>query len=121
MQARETPRLLAHLIANDVSFEPLILPDQEDSSRKRRQFEAIERWYEHDWSRIETKLRTSIVEGISVFLSLFDDNPTVKDVFCPPKECFDPVANADARYGVPMPSYPEIIETGKVIALNFPA
>ena len=25
--------------------------------------------------RIEPKLRTSIVEGISVFLSLFDDNP----------------------------------------------
>ena len=71
--------------------------------------------------RIDTKLRTSVVEGISVFLSLFDDNPTVKDIFCPPKECFDPVANADFRYGVPMPSYTEIIETGKVIALNFPA
>ena len=28
--------------------------------------------------RIDPKLRTSIVEGTSVFLSLFDDNPDVK-------------------------------------------
>ena len=34
--------------------------------------------------RIEPKLRTSIVEGVSVFLSLFDDNPQVKHTLCPP-------------------------------------
>lgn len=121
MQARETGQLLEQLKRKNIPFDTLIRPDQEDISRKRRQFEAIERWFDHDWSRIDTKLRTSIVEGISVFLSLFDDNPTVKDLFCPPKECFDPEANADFRYGVPMPSYAEIIESGKVIALNFPA
>jgi hypothetical protein len=121
MQARETPQLVELLKRYDIPFEALIRPDRDDSSRNRRQFEAIERWFEHDWMRIDTKLRTSVVEGISVFLSLFDDNPTVKDIFCPSKKCFDPVANADFRYGVPMPSYTEIIETGKVIALNFPA
>ena len=36
------------------------------------QVEAIERWYSHDWMALDAKLRTSIVEGISVFLSLFD-------------------------------------------------
>ncbi|MCU1325342.1 MAG: hypothetical protein JWN34_712 [Bryobacterales bacterium] len=121
MQARETPQLLDDLKANAIPFETLIKPDSGDTSRKRRQFEAIERWFEHDWSRIEPKLRTSIVEGIAVFLSLFDDNPTVKDVFCPPKECFDPVQNADFRYGVPIPPFSELIESGKVLALNFPA
>ena len=40
--------------------------------------------------RIEPKLRTSIVEGVSVFLSLFDDNPRVKHTFCPPKDTYDP-------------------------------
>jgi hypothetical protein len=30
-----------------------------------------------------------------VFLSLFDDNPKVKRVLCPPKECYDREANAD--------------------------
>lgn len=87
---------------------------------KAEQFEAVKRWFEHDWSRIEPKLRTSIVEGISVFLSLFDDNPAVKRAFCPPKACYDPVANADGRYGRPLPPLSELIEQGKVVCLNFP-
>lgn len=87
---------------------------------KRAQFEAVKRWYENDWSRIDAKLRTSIVEGISVFLSLFDDNPAVKRVFCPPKETYDPVANVDGRYGVPLPPFAELIEKGQVCALDFP-
>ena len=41
-------------------------------SEFREQVEAIERWYLHDWTALDAKLRTSIVEGISVFLSLFD-------------------------------------------------
>ena len=48
----------------------------------------MNRWFHYDWKRIEPKLRTSIVEGISVFLSLFDDNPDVKRTFCPPAECY---------------------------------
>ena len=31
------------------------------------QLQAIERWYLHDWMALDAKLRTSIVEGISVF------------------------------------------------------
>jgi hypothetical protein len=60
------------------------------------------------------------VEGISVFLSLFDDNPAVKRVFCPPKETYDPIANADGRYGRPLPPFAELVEQGTVCALNFP-
>src|SRR5262249_46830106 len=71
-------------------------------------------------ARIEPKLRTSIIEGISVFLSLFDDNPDVKRVFCPTKAAYDPVANKDGRYGRPLPPLGELIEQGKVVALNFP-
>ena len=92
----------------------------ETSDEKRHQFEAVKRWFYHDWSRIDNRLRTSIVEGISVFLSLFDDNPAVKRVFCPPKEAYDPVANADGRYGKPLPPFSELIERGAVCALNFP-
>jgi hypothetical protein len=87
---------------------------------KRQQFEAVKRWFYQDWRRIEPKLRTSIVEGISVFLSLFDDSPAVKRIFCPPKETYDPVANADGRYGKPLPPFAELIEKGVVCALNFP-
>jgi hypothetical protein len=80
----------------------------------------VKRWFYNDWRRIEPKLRTSIVEGISVFLSLFDDNPDVKRTFCPPRECYDPEANADSRYGKPLPSFNWLIENGLVCALNFP-
>jgi TraM recognition site of TraD and TraG len=88
--------------------------------RKWEQLEAVKRWFHYDWKRIEPKLRTSIVEGISVFLSLFDDNPDVKRTFCPPVECYDPVANTDHRYGKPLPSFTWLVETGRVCALNFP-
>ena len=96
-------------------------PSQDEPYEERRQrFEAVKRWFNDDWRRIEPKLRTSIVEGISVFLSLFDDNPAVKRTFCPPKECYDPVRNRDGRYGTPLPPFSSLIEQGKVCALNFP-
>jgi hypothetical protein len=82
--------------------------------------EGVKRWFYHDWRRIENKLRTSIVEGISVFLSLFDDNPMVKRTFCPPKECYDLKLNADERFGRPLPPFADLVEQGKVCALNFP-
>src|SRR5262249_55064588 len=63
-----------------------------EGERKREQFDAVKRWFYQDWARIEPKLRTSIIEGISVFLSLFDDNPDVKRVFCPPKAAYSPDA-----------------------------
>ena len=93
--------------------------NREDADRRER-FEAVKRWFNDDWRRIEPRLRTSIVEGISVFLSLFDDNPAVKRTFCPPKQCYDPIANQDGRYGRPLPPFDVLIEEGKVCALNFP-
>ena len=89
-------------------------------AQKKAQLEAVRRWFFHDWRRIEPKLRTSIVEGISVFLSLFDDNPDVKRTFCPPAECYDPHANADFKFGKPLPSFSWLIETGGICGLNFP-
>jgi TraM recognition site of TraD and TraG len=87
---------------------------------KREQYDATRRWFHEDWMRIDVRLRTSIVEGVAFFFSLFDDNPTLKWVFCPPKECFDPVANADGKFGKPLPPFSELIEQGKLVALNFP-
>ena len=34
--------------------------------------ESVNTWYEQDWMKLDPKLRTSCVEGISSFLSLFD-------------------------------------------------
>ena len=98
------------------------------------QVEAIERWYRKDWTVLDAKLRTSIVEGISVFLSVFDQ-PEVARVFCPPPPGpaddiyidTDPAeGDADRAHAVPglrrrLPPLGELIESGKVLALNMPA
>jgi hypothetical protein len=59
-----------------------------------------------------------------VFLSLFDDNPRVKHTFCPPKEMYArtaaPACSTAPADGVPLPPIADLIEQGKVIALNFP-
>ena len=96
--------------------------------------EAVARWYLKDWMKLDAKLRTSIVEGISVFLSLFDQ-PEVAGVFCPPPPNDDaPSRRADGDDGERPPEVPampglrrrlpplsELIEGGKVLALNMPA
>ena len=126
MKAAISVELLRHLDQNHIPYSMVTetggaaTADTPRLARKREQLEAVKRWFYHDWRRIEPKLRTSIVEGISVFLSLFDDNPSVKATFCPPKECYDPELNHDGRYGIPMPLFSQLLEEGKVCALNFP-
>ena len=97
------------------------VPGTDQDAHRLEQFDAVKRWFHDDWLCIEEKLRTSIVEGISVFLSLFDDNPRVKRTFCPPKDLYDPAKNPNHVHGMPLPPLPDLIEQGKIVALNFPA
>jgi hypothetical protein len=122
MKARYSTELEHHLATRGIEFD-LLSSDSEEAvwdQRKQEQFAAVKRWFYHDWTRIEPKLRTSIVEGISVFLSLFDDNPSVKHTFCPPKETYDGTVNREGRFGIPLPPFADLLEAGKVVALNFP-
>ena len=96
--------------------------------------DSVVTWYNHDWMQLDPKLRTSCVEGISSFLSLFDMED-VAAIFCPKAPPAPPVAdssneteNADKRPPVSsasmrkhLPPLDELIETGKVLALNMPA
>ena len=88
MKAAISVELLSFLDTNRIPYS-LVTETGRDGApvedRKRQQLEAVKRWFYHDWRRIEPKLRTSIVEGISVFLSLFDDNPSVKYTFARPR------------------------------------
>jgi TraM recognition site of TraD and TraG len=119
--APATNELRETLQKRDVPHEARLVLDRSYADPDRLdQLDAVKRWFEDDWRRIEPKLRTSIVEGISVFLSLFDDNPRVKKVFCPKRECYDPQKNANHEYGKPLPSFSWLIESGKICSLNFP-
>ena len=99
----------------------------------RGRVEAVNRWYQHDWRMIDNKIRSSIVEGISVFLSIFD-LPNVARVFCPPPppETAPPQSSLNGpqqdkqpglgtRVRKSLPPLDELIESGKVLALNMPA
>ena len=95
----------------------------------RQRVDAVKRWYLHDWGMLDNKIRSSIVEGISVFLSIFD-LPDVARVFCPPpppKRTEKEAPEPDEQPGIGMrlrqslPPLDELIESGKVLALNMPA
>jgi hypothetical protein len=86
---------------------------------RKEQLESVKRWYNGDWKNLDKKLQSSIVEGISVFLSLFDDNPRVKRTFCPPAELYCE-AQTLASGRKPLPPIATLLEQGKIIALNFP-
>ena len=103
----------------------MIQAPSESDDIKRQQLDAVKRWYFDDWMGLEKKLRSSIVEGVSIFLSLFDINPAVKRVFCPPKQTYNPAVNVPDKngnypFGKPFPSFNWLIEHGKICALNFP-
>ena len=130
----------------------------------RKRVEAVKRWFVHDWQTLDNKVKSSIVEGVSVFLAMFD-MPDVAQVFCPaaPEFSDDPRAievqaqierikaaakedrqeddkkpHGEAGQNQPLTSIPsakeetikgaehlppiyELIEGGKVLALNMPA
>ena len=48
----------------------------------RERVEAVKRWFVNDWQTLDNKIKSSIVEGVSVFLAMFD-MPDVAQVFCP--------------------------------------
>ena len=48
----------------------------------KARLKSVVLWYEKDWMKLDPKLRTSCVEGISSFLSLFDMED-VAAIFCP--------------------------------------
>ena len=74
-------------IAHEIVWEP---GPGEDT---RERVEAVNRWFVHDWQTLDNKIKSSIVEGVSVFLAMFD-MPDVAKVFCPAAPLFsdDPQA-----------------------------
>jgi hypothetical protein len=109
--------LEGYLAAHDIPFE-LRTGSAAICGDRRHRFEAIQRWFFNTWSRLDVKVKASIVEGVVVFLSLFDENPAVHRAFCPPRQAYiDGPRPGDPR---PLPPLEDLLETGHVLGLNFP-
>ena len=79
-QAAYTRPLKAKLDELKIPHEIAWEPGPGEDTRER--VEAIKRWFVHDWQTLDNKIKSSIVEGVSVFLAMFD-MPDVAKVFCP--------------------------------------
>lgn len=106
-----------HLRANNVPYV-VRKPVGDAMAGRRHQIDALDRWYTYGWNRLDQRLRSSIAEGVVVFLSLFDDSPAVHRSFCPPRSAYMGTSRPeDPR---PLPAIDLLLDQGKVIALNFP-
>ena len=63
-----------------ITYEIVWEPGPGEDTRER--VEAVKRWFVLDWQTLDNKIKSSIVEGVSVFLAMFD-MPDVAKVFCP--------------------------------------
>ena len=79
-QAVYTRRLKAKLDELKITHEIVWEPGPGQDTRER--VGAVKRWFVHDWQTLDNKIKSSIVEGVSVFLAMFD-MPDVAKVFCP--------------------------------------
>ena len=89
-------------------------PDQRD------RFESVRYWYWEHWKFFRSEVKTSIIQGIVVFLSLFETDPQVRRVFCPPKELYGGKPCVADPNGRVLPPFDDLIESGAVVGLNFP-
>lgn len=118
-RAKHTPEL-ERLIFEDTDIEATVFQPKPIDPVKKELFESVARWYWEHWKHLRPDIKTSVVQGIAVFLSLFDTDPQVKKVFCPPKELYQGKRSERDPNAVVMPPFSEMIEQGRVCGLNFP-
>jgi hypothetical protein len=111
---------LENLLAQETSAEFDVFTRRPYRPEQRDRFDSIQYWYWEHWKFFRSEVKTSIVQGIAVFLSLFETDPDVRRVFCPPKELYDGKPCAADPSGIVLVPFDELIESGAVVGLNFP-
>ena len=101
------------------SPHPYIVARQGDPDI-RGSWESIHYWYWEHWKFFRSETKTSIVQGVAIFLSLFETDAKVRKVFCPPKELYEGKPSPSDPDAKVLPPFDELIESGKVVGLNFP-
>jgi hypothetical protein len=111
---------LEHLLVEQTSAEFGIYTRKPYMPEQRDRFSSVQYWYWEHWKFFRSEVKTSIIQGIAVFLSLFETDPDVRCVFCPPKELYESKPCAADPRGRVLPPFDELIESGRVVGLNFP-
>jgi hypothetical protein len=117
--AKHTPEL-ERVILEETAVEATVYEPRPIEPVRKELFGAVDRWYWEHWKHLRADIKTSVVQGIAVFLSLFDTDPQVKRIFCPPKELYQGKCSPSDPDGIVMPPFSEMIEQGKACGLNFP-
>src|SRR5579883_343604 len=107
-------------LTEQTSIEFLVLDRKPSDPAARERFRSVQYWYWEHWKHFRSEVKTSIVQGIAVFLSLFETDPDVRRVFCPPKELYQGKHCANDPAGRVLPPFDDLIESGTVVGLNFP-
>lgn len=111
---------LENLLTQETSAPVDIFTRKPFQPEQRDRFDSIQYWYWEHWKFFRSEIKTSIVQGIAVFLSLFETDPDVRRIFCPPKELYEGKLCATDRHGRVLRPFDELIESGAVVGLNFP-
>jgi hypothetical protein len=111
---------LEDILQEQTSAEFFIYSRKPYSLTQRESFESIQYWYWEHWKFFRSEVKTSIVQGIAVFLSLFETDLQVRRVFCPPKQLYEGSPAASDPHGVVLPPFEQLIESGAIVGLNFP-
>jgi len=116
----EWTEALENLLTQQTSATFDVFTRKPYGSEQHDRFDSIQYWYWEHWKFFRSEVKTSIIQGIVVFLSLFETDPQVRRVFCPPKELYDGKPCANDPHGIVLPPFDELIESGAVVGLNFP-
>jgi hypothetical protein len=117
MAHRYAVDLEGYLAAHDIPFT-VRKGSEAICADRRHRLDAIDRWFRGPWTKLDGKVKASIVEGVVVFLSLFDENPTVYRAFCPSRSAYaNPPQPGEP---VPLPPLEDVVEKGRILGLNFP-
>ena len=111
---------LEDILQEQTSAEFFIYSRKPYRQTQRESFESIQYWYWEHWKFFRSEVKTSIVQGIAVFLSLFETDPQVRHVFCPPKQLYENAPSVSDPHARALPPFEELIESGAVVGLNFP-
>jgi hypothetical protein len=111
---------LESVLIKRTSIEASLYKRRQGDPSEQERWASVHYWYWEHWKFFRSEVKTSIIQGIEIFLSLFETDPQVRRVFCPPKELYEGQSCASDPNGRVLAPFDELIDSGKVVGLNFP-